>query len=431
MSDERAFEVGRNLAVTPGQRRVPQRADRADPVRADDRRGAPAAARDRAAVHQQVLHPRPAARRIRSSAGRSAQGHTVFMISWRNIPPELGSPHLGRLPRAGRADGARASPAKIIRQHDGQRAGLLRRRHAARLRARRARGARATRSVESATFLTTMLDFADPGEIGVYVSREFLAAREPALHGGRARPRRRARRRVREPARQRSRLELRRQQLPQGRDAAGVRPAALERRFGEPAGTDVRLLPAQHLSRQQAERAGRADDGGRADRPVGASRCRPTSTRRATITSCRGAPPTAPPRCWAATSRFVLGASGHIAGVINPPAKQRRNYWTNELLTDDADDWLARADRHPGSWWPHWAAWLARHGGAMKPAPREAGNATSPAARAGAGTLRAPRPAIASSAAAAGTVARRRMTAKRRRIDPRQRPARPSVPQPG
>ena len=54
---------------------------------------------------------------------------------------------------------------------------------------------------------------------------------------------------------------------------------------------------------------------------------------------------------------FVLGASGHIAGVVNPPEPERRHHWTNELVTDDADDWLGRAERRAGSWWPHWSAW--------------------------------------------------------------------------
>jgi polyhydroxyalkanoate synthase len=75
---------------------------------------------------------------------------------------------------------------------------------------------------------------------------------------------------------------------------------------------------------------------------------------------------------------FVLGASGHIAGVVNPAAKNRRNYWTNTLVTDDADDWLARAESRPGSWWPHWAAWLAGHGGAMQSAPAAAGSPAHP-----------------------------------------------------
>ena len=84
----------------------------------------------------------------------------------------------------------------------------------------------------------------------------------------------------------------------------------------------------------------------------------------------------------------MLGASGHIAGVINPASKNRRNYWTNELLTDDADDWLARAESRPGSWWPHWAAWLAEHGGTRHPAPAKEGNARHPPLGAAPGTLR-------------------------------------------
>ena len=47
-------------------------------------------------------------------------------------------------------------------------------------------------------------------------------------------------------------------------------------------------------------------------------------------------------------------------------------------VTDGADDWLARAEAHPGSWWPHWAAWLAGHGGAMRAAPSSAGSPAHP-----------------------------------------------------
>jgi polyhydroxyalkanoate synthase len=65
---------------------------------------------------------------------------------------------------------------------------------------------------------------------------------------------------------------------------------------------------------------------------------------------------------------FVLGGSGHIAGVINPAAKNRRNYWLNAALEDDPERWLAGAASQRGSWWPHWAAWLAPFGGARVPA---------------------------------------------------------------
>ena len=72
--------------------------------------------------------------------------------------------------------------------------------------------------------------------------------------------------------------------------------------------------------------------------------------------------------------RFVLGASGHIAGVINPPAKKKRSHWTNDKLPASAQEWFDGAAEHAGSWWPDWAAWLAKHAGARKAAPADYGN---------------------------------------------------------
>ncbi|WP_438943621.1 class I poly(R)-hydroxyalkanoic acid synthase [Noviherbaspirillum malthae] len=74
-------------------------------------------------------------------------------------------------------------------------------------------------------------------------------------------------------------------------------------------------------------------------------------------------------------NRFVLGASGHIAGVINPPAKKKRSYWSAEHSGDSAETWLAEAKETAGSWWPEWAAFLAENAGKQVPAPRKFGNA--------------------------------------------------------
>lgn len=75
-------------------------------------------------------------------------------------------------------------------------------------------------------------------------------------------------------------------------------------------------------------------------------------------------------------NKFVLGASGHIAGVINPPAKKKRSYWSADQASDSAEQWLAEAKETPGSWWPEWTAFLAANAGNQVPAPRKFGNAT-------------------------------------------------------
>ena len=74
--------------------------------------------------------------------------------------------------------------------------------------------------------------------------------------------------------------------------------------------------------------------------------------------------------------RFVLAASGHVAGVINPPARNKRNYWTHDDLSGEAADWLARADEKAGSWWPDWDSWMKRHSTGTIPAPTQPGSAT-------------------------------------------------------
>ncbi|MDX2225410.1 MAG: class I poly(R)-hydroxyalkanoic acid synthase [Rhodospirillaceae bacterium] len=66
--------------------------------------------------------------------------------------------------------------------------------------------------------------------------------------------------------------------------------------------------------------------------------------------------------------RFVLSASGHIAGVVNPPAANKYCYWTNAKLPKDAEAWLKGADEHPGSWWTDWEAWLRPQSGDKIPA---------------------------------------------------------------
>ena len=72
--------------------------------------------------------------------------------------------------------------------------------------------------------------------------------------------------------------------------------------------------------------------------------------------------------------RFVLAASGHVAGVINPPARNKRSHWLNDDLAADPHNWLENAKETLGSWWPDWDAWMKRHSNGKISAPNLMGN---------------------------------------------------------
>jgi len=78
-------------------------------------------------------------------------------------------------------------------------------------------------------------------------------------------------------------------------------------------------------------------------------------------------------------TKFVLAGSGHIAGVVNPPAAQKYGYWTNDKKTKSADDWMKGAKEHTGSWWPDWEKWLAAQSGPEVPARMPGANPKFPA----------------------------------------------------
>ena len=71
---------------------------------------------------------------------------------------------------------------------------------------------------------------------------------------------------------------------------------------------------------------------------------------------------------------FVLSNSGHIQSLVNPPGNPKASYYTGQQPRHDADQWLATATKHTGSWWEAWADWIIPHSGAERPAPQSLGS---------------------------------------------------------
>ncbi|MCG9625946.1 class I poly(R)-hydroxyalkanoic acid synthase [Vibrio mediterranei] len=75
---------------------------------------------------------------------------------------------------------------------------------------------------------------------------------------------------------------------------------------------------------------------------------------------------------------FVLGESGHIAGIVNHPAKEKYGFWTNSTLEESAEEWIGNAEHHEGSWWLHWNEWLKQFSAEEQVEPFSTGNEEYP-----------------------------------------------------
>ena len=371
--DASAFEVGRNLAVTPGS--VVYRNELMELIQY---RAATETVFARPLVvvppcinKYYVLDLKPENSFVRFAV---SQGHTVFMISWRNIPAELGrlawDDYLEQgVMKAFDVAGSICGSADVNALGFCVGGTLL----ASTLAVLAARG---KPPVASATFLTTLLDFEDPGEIGVYISEESIAAREKALRDGRPMEGRELAAAF---------ASLRANDLVWSyvvnNYLKGKQPPAFDLLFWNADSTNLPgpmaayYLRAMYLENRLREKRALTMCGA----PIDLSRVDVPSYVLATkddhIVPWQSAYRTV--SLLGSKATFVLGASGHIAGVINPADKNRRNYWTNDVAPT-ADEWLAGAESHPGSWWLHWAEWVGARGNARQAPPSHEGSTLYP-----------------------------------------------------
>ena len=83
-------------------------------------------------------------------------------------------------------------------------------------------------------------------------------------------------------------------------------------------------------------------------------------------------------RLFGGKTQYMMAGSGHIAGVVNHPDANKYQHWINEALPESREEWLKGAKEHPGSWWPHWKAWLLSMNDAQVPARKPGGGKLKP-----------------------------------------------------
>ncbi|MFN0301823.1 MAG: class I poly(R)-hydroxyalkanoic acid synthase [Burkholderiales bacterium] len=374
MTDENAFAIGKNLAMTPGavvyENEMIQLIQYAPTTNAVFER--PLIIIPPCVNKFYILDLQPENSFIRHAI---AEGHTVFVVSWRQITADLGhltwDDYLSEgVMRA--IDAARAITGESRVNALGFCVGgtLL----ASALAVMATRG---EDKIASLTLLTTLLDFTDTGELGLLVSEEAVAAREASIGSGGILP-------GKEMAFTFSALRANDLiwQYVTNSYLKGKAPPAFDLLYWNADSTNLPgpmvtwFLRNAYLENKLAK-AGKTIQ---CDIPMDfAAVHAPTyvyASRDDHIVPWKTAYQST--RLLGGETIFLLGASGHIAGVINPPAKGKRNYWVDGATSEDPEEWLSTASSMPGSWWPHWYQWLAPHSGAHRRARTRLGSKKYP-----------------------------------------------------
>ena len=372
MTDLDKFKLGENVAVTPGRivfendlMQLVQYAPATDVVRKRPLLIVPPW------INKfYILDLRPKNSFIKWAV---EQGHTVFVISWVNPDERLAEKSLddymleGPVAALDAVEQATGEPrVNAIGYCLG---GTL---LAATLAYLKAKGRQA---VESATFFTTMVDFEEPGELGVFIDDEQLSLMERAMEE----------KGYFDGSSMAEAFNLLRAndliwsfvvnnylmgkepfpfdllywnsdstRMPRAMHSAYLREMYRHNRLREPGGITLAGVPIDLAT---------------VDVPVYI-----LSTREDHIAPWRST--YAATRLYGGPIRFVLAMSGHIAGVVNPPAANKYGYYTGALAASP-DAWLEAATVHEGSWWPDWDAWVSAHDGG-EAAPREPGDGALP-----------------------------------------------------
>ena len=374
MTDESAFEVGRNLAVTPGavvyENELIQLIQYSPLTEQVAKR--PLLMVPPCINKFYIMDLQPENSLVRYAV---SQGNTVFLVSWRNPKQDQ-----AQLTWDDYLEKGPLTAMRVTREITGEETinvlgfcvgGTM---LSSALSVAKARG---DDKVASLTLLTTLLDFSDTGEIGLFVDEASVAAREATIGKG-------GLLRAQELASTFSALRANDLiwQYVVGNYLKGGTPPAFDLLFWN---ADSTNLPGpfaawylRHLYLENELRVpGKLDmcgakaDLSRVDMPafLYCSREDHIVPWKAGFLS-RG--------ILGGESTFVLGASGHIAGVINPAAKNKRSHWINESKTTNADEWFDTAQEVKGSWWPVWANWLAGHTGGQVPARGRLGSDAHP-----------------------------------------------------